>query len=62
MKKLLSVLLSALLCATITVTNPPVPIVEGVSNPSQIEQYEDENVASPCDNTEYPGLSGDGAA
>ena len=55
MKKFLSALLSLMLCASVTVTNPPFEIF----NPPQEEQYDDGNVVNPCEDSEHPSWGGD---
>lgn len=61
MKKLLSVLLSLILCASVVVTNPPVEIGDEISTITQSEQYEDNGeTVSPCDDD--PGHTGDAPA
>lgn len=60
MKKLLSALLSLVLCASVTVTNPPFEMGDQIFNPLQEEQYEDiDHVASPCEDA-GPGKAEDG--
>lgn len=58
MKKILSVLLSLVLCASVIVTNPPVEIGDEILAPLQNEQSEDEgDMVNPCDDD--PGYRGD---
>ncbi len=59
MKKILSVLLSLVLCASVTVTNPPFEMGDKIFNPLQEEQHEDiDHVVSPCDDS-YPSGAGE---
>ena len=68
MKKLLSVLLSAVLCASVMVTSPEMtemPELDGDNRPGiEIEVGEDdgsaEHEAAPCDDSKGPGCGGDG--
>ena len=61
MKKLLSVLLSLVFCASVAVTNPPVDVGENIFNPPQEDQYEnDGNAVSPCEESTLPGYTGEG--
>jgi hypothetical protein len=57
MKKLLSALLSLVLCASVAVTNPPVHIGEDIFNPPKEEQYE--GTIDPCSDSEDPGHVGE---
>lgn len=59
MKKFLSALLSLMLCASVTVTNPPFEMGDQIFNPPQEEQYDDGNVVNPCEDSEHPGWGGD---
>lgn len=60
MKKILSVLLSLVLCASVIVTNPPVEIGDEILTPPQIEQAEDTgDVVNPCDDSKEPPAGGD---
>lgn len=59
MKKFLSVLLSLVLCASVTVTNPPVEMGDQIFAPHQEEQYEDGDYeVSPCEDA-YPSGAGE---
>ena len=59
MKKFLSALLSLMLCASVTVTNPPFEMGDQIFNPPQEEQYDDGNVVNPCDDSGHPNGNGD---
>ena len=60
MKKILSVLLSLILCASVVVTDPPIEIGDNLSNPLQNEQSEDSgSQANPCSDSGGPGYGGD---
>ena len=51
MKKLLSIVLSLLLCVSVTVTNPPTNIGVEDTNATQNEQTEE---VSPCEDSKEP--------
>ena len=53
MKKILSVLLSLVLCASVIVTNPPVEIGDEILTPPQGD------MVNPCDDSKEPPAGGD---
>lgn len=60
MKKILSVLLSLVLCASVIVTNPPIEIGDNLSNPPQNEQSEEDgDELNPCSDSGDPGGMGE---
>ena len=60
MKKLLSVLLSMALCASITVVNPSINWAIETETPPQCEHYEgQENEMNPCSDSGEPSAGGD---